>query len=108
MDAAQHLQVYDVDTIYSWTPREFKNFIKGARLRKIDEFELSAANALFTASAQNTRKKKLTLKDIYDAEKARKEIETDGKKVEPLNLDRYRRAQAAMKAYRPQGMQKGG
>lgn len=108
VDAAHHLQVYDPGIIYSWSPKEFKNFIKGAQLRKIDEFEMSAANALFTASAQNTKKKKLSLKDIYDAEKARKEIESGGAKPKSFNLDNHRKAMASMKTYSPQAMKKGG
>lgn len=76
MDAAQYLSVYDADLIFSWTPREFKNFVKGARLREIDMYELNAANALFTAKAQNSRRK-VSLKDLYDGDKVRKQLLTD-------------------------------
>lgn len=109
VDAAYYLEVYDTSAIYSWTPREFKNFIKGAQLRKIDAFELAAVQAMFTANASNA--KRLKLKDLYDAEKARRDLEKGGKAKEaPLDLTRYRKAQDAMKAYRPQksNLEKGG
>lgn len=90
--------VYDTDVIYSWTPREFRNFIKGAQLRTIDSYELSAVAAIFNAKVKS--KKRVSLKDIYDAEKARKELNTPAKS-EGLNLERYKKAKAAMKNYKP-------
>ena len=108
MDASHFLGVYDTEQIYSWSPREFKNFIKGARLRQIDGYELSAANALFIAKAQNG-KKRTGLKDLYDADKARKQIDSvEGKKEDALDLTRYRKAQEAMKAWKANPIQKGG
>lgn len=108
MDAAHFLQVYDTDLIYSWTPREFKNFIKGAQLRQVDAFELSAVSAIFNAKVKNA-KTRIKLKDIYNSEAARKEIESDGKAQAPtLNLDRYRKAQEAMKNFRAMALEKGG
>lgn len=98
-----------MDLIYSWTPREFKNFIKGAQLRRIDALEMLAVQAMFSANAANARR--LKLKDLYDAEKARRNLENGLNETKPaLDLDRYRKAQAAMKAYRPQNsnMKKGG
>ncbi|KAA0956628.1 hypothetical protein FQ085_11585 [Planococcus sp. ANT_H30] len=107
IDAAYHLQVYDADVIFSWSPREFKNFVKGAQLRRIDEFEMSAVQAMFGAKANNA--KRLKLKDLYDSDKARKDLEGgNNAKGETLNLERYRKAQAAMKSYRPQQLEKGG
>lgn len=101
--------MYDVDIIYSWTPREFKNFIKGARLRQIDEHERDSISALFNAVAQNSKKKNLKPKDIFDSEKARKQIDSVESVKEPEKyLGRYHAAQAAMKAYRPQKGSKGG
>lgn len=104
MDAAHYLGVYDLDVIYSWTPRQFHNLVKGSHLRKVDDYELAAAGALFTAKASNS-KKKIKQKDIFDADKARKKIENHkigkGKADEAsnLNLERYRKAQEAMKQY---------
>lgn len=107
MDAARYLHVYDIDAIYSWTPRQFKNFIKGAQLSETDVWEREAANALFTAKASNS-KKKVGVKDLYDAEKARKQIlSVEGEKAPSKHLGRYHAAQAAMKAYRPQNSAKG-
>lgn len=110
VDAAHLLNVYDIDLIYSWTPREFKNFIKGAQLRTIDEYEKSAAAAMFSAKASNSRKR-LKLKDIYDADKIRKALNnpSHGKKVSSgLSLDRYRRAKESMQGYSPNMEKKGG
>lgn len=108
IDAAHYLQVYDPYLILSWTPREFKNFIKGARLRQIDGYEQSAANALFTAKAQNS-KKRIGLKDLYDSENARKEMNSaSGIKKEPRDLTLYRRAMGALNANKTQSLQKGG
>lgn len=90
--------MYDTDLIYSWTPREFRNFTKGAQLRTIDSYELSAIQAIFNAKVKS--KKRVKLKDIYDAEKARKDLISPAKPVE-LNLERYKKAQAAMRSYKP-------
>ncbi|MDX1807678.1 MAG: hypothetical protein R3267_11695 [Paenisporosarcina sp.] len=93
------LEIYDTEVIYSWTPREFKNFIKGVQLRKIDLYELSAISAIFNAKVKS--KKSVKLKDIYDAEKARKEIIKGVTKESGLHLDRYLKAKEAMKNYKP-------
>lgn len=106
VDAANYLQVYDVDLIYSWTPREFKNFVKGAQLRKVYEHELSAANALFIAKTKN--KKKLNLKDLYDGDKVRKEIDKGTSRKEPLHMDRFHKAQQALKEMAKKSQKKGG
>lgn len=90
--------MYDTDLIYSWTPREFRNFTKGAQLRTIDAYEMSAITAIFHAKVKS--KKRIKLKDIYDAEKARKDLVSPAKPVE-LNLERYKKAQAAMRSYKP-------
>lgn len=82
--------------------------MKGARLREIDKYELHAANALFTAKAQNS-KKKVTLKDLYDGDKVRKEILNDeGKTKKAFDPTLHRRAMKALKKYRPKAIQKGG
>lgn len=93
--------VYDLELMYSWTPREFKNFITGAQLRKIDAYELSAASAIFNAKVKG--KKRIKLKDVYDSEKARQEVyKGENSKKEPINLERYHKAKQAMKAYKPE------
>lgn len=62
---------------------------------------MCAAQAFFTASANNSKKRKLKIKDIFDADKARKEVDSIDKVKEPrLHLDRYRKAQQAMKNYK--------
>lgn len=70
-------------------------------MKTIDDYELSAANAMFTAKASNS-KKRLKLKDLYDADKIRKFI--DNPKTEKrteLSLERYKKAKEAMKGYSP-------
>lgn len=107
VDAAYYLQVYDADTIFSWTPKEFKNFIKGAQLRQIDDYELSAYQALYIEMAHRSKRPKI--KDLYDAKKARERLEGGGsEKKAPRDLTRFRNALAAMKNYRPQVTEKGG
>ena len=108
IDAAHYLQVYDTEIIYSWTPREFRNFIKGARLQDIDEIEKIAISAIFVSKAKN--KKRINgVKDIYDAEKARKEMLKGTTKAEPLYLERHKKASKAMETYNPIAFeQKGG
>ncbi|ANU28459.1 hypothetical protein [Planococcus versutus] len=108
IDAARFLNVYDIDLIYSWTPREFNNFIKGAQLRETDQWEREAANALFTAKASNS-KKKVSIKDLYDANSARKKILAPKNKKETVrHLGRFHAAQKAMRNFRPQNIEKGG
>lgn len=70
-------------------------------MKTIDDYELSAANAMFTAKASNS-KKRLKLKDLYDADKIRKSIDNPKteKKTE-LSLERYKKAKEAMKGYSP-------
>ncbi len=94
--------MFDIDLIYSWTPRQFRNFVKGAQLKTVDEYELAAASALFTAKATNSRRK-IKLKDLYDSEKVRKSINNPQKKNSHsgFSLERYRKAKEAMKSYSP-------
>lgn len=106
MDAAHYLGVYDLETIYSWTPRQFNNLIKGARLREVDEIERSAMAAMFNARAANG---KVTVKKLFDAEKARRQVlSVDNKKQEAVNLDRYYAMKKAKGYDRPQNSKKGG
>lgn len=90
-----------MDLIYSWTPRQFRNLVKGSLLRTIDSYELAAATALFTAKASNARKR-IKLSDVYDSEKARKSLNNPtGKKSDSFSIERYRKAKEAMKGYSP-------
>ena len=109
VDSARYLQVYDVDLIHSWTPTEFRNFVKGARLREIDNHERDSFSAIFNAVAQNTRKRNLKPKDIFDADKQRKVVESDGKKqAESIDLTRYKKMLAAKEERRLKSVKKGG
>lgn len=109
MDAAQYLQIYDTNIIYSWTPREWKNFLKGAKLRNVDEQELLATGALFNVKAKGL-KGSVSVKKIFDAEKSRKAIVNEESKKEKtvVHLDRWKKAQEAMKSYGAMSIEKGG
>ena len=65
--------VYDIELIYSWTPREFRNLLRGAQLRDVDGREKDARLAMAIGYAQNAGKKARE-KRIYDAKKARRLI----------------------------------
>ncbi|AND42726.1 hypothetical protein A361_07940 [Cytobacillus oceanisediminis 2691] len=100
------MQVYDTELILSWTPREFQNFIKGAQLRIVDQYEGMAKQAMFNRYAQNSKRAKE--KKMFDAQTARKRVMNGTgnwkESREPkINTDRYRAAQKAMKAYRMKG-----
>lgn len=70
---------------------------------------MNAYNALFTAKAQNSGRKRIGIKDLFDADKARKQSNAaSGVKKDEPDLTRFRKAQQAMKAYYTKNMQKGG
>ncbi|WP_164670968.1 hypothetical protein [Virgibacillus doumboii] len=99
-DAAHYLQVYDIDLIYSWTPREFKTLVKGAQHREIDEFERMARNAMFNRYANNN--KHAREKKMFDADKARKRLDQGDKGYKDskvIDFTRYRKAKKAMQQY---------
>lgn len=74
-DAARWMGVYDNDLIMSWTPNEYKRKLKAAKLREIDEIERMTINAMFHRYAQNAKKVKPS--QMFDAKKARAELERD-------------------------------
>lgn len=87
--------VYDNDLIMSWTPNEYKRKLKAAKLREIDEIERMTINAMFHRYANNTKKVKPS--QMFDAQKARAELErdvtgngfknqVDAKKLNDLNI----------------------
>lgn len=77
-------------------------------MRKISEYEMAAVSAMFNAKVKS-KKRSIKLKDIYDADKARKELLSSEKTVDnSLNLERYRQAKKAMKGYQPSMQKKGG
>lgn len=99
-DAAHYLHVYDTDLIMSWTPREFRNFVKGAQLRIVDTYEQMAKQAMFNRYAQNA--KRANEKKMFDAALARKRVMSgdDGyKDSRKIDLTRYRAAKRAMANY---------
>ncbi|MBD1223295.1 hypothetical protein MST22_17350 [Virgibacillus halodenitrificans] len=108
-DAAHYLQVYDIDLIYSWTPREYRLLVKGAQHREIDEYERMARSAMFNRYASNAKHAKE--KKMFDADKARKRLDAGDKKYKDskvINLQRYRKAKKAMELYLANQSKKGG
>jgi len=102
VDTAHYLQVYDLDLIYSWTPREFKNFIKGAQHKEIDDLERLAMGAMMTANASNG--KRVTMKKLFDAKKARERLNKGSNawkesRKPSVSVERHRRAKEAMNVY---------
>lgn len=97
-DCAQFLQVYDLDLIYSWTPREFKNFMDGAQLRRVDEHEGMALQAMMQRYANNAKRAKV--KDMFDADKARKIVLNGGQAEKGYDLTLYRKAKKAMQNWK--------
>lgn len=65
------MRVTDIKTIMSWDWNEYEALIQGATMRQIDELERAAQVALFNRFAQH-KKGRLKIKQIFDAEKARK------------------------------------
>ncbi|AYC28727.1 hypothetical protein [Paenisporosarcina cavernae] len=92
-------EIYDTEVIYSWTPREFKNFVKGYQLRKIDNYESLAIQVIFQAKVKG--KKRISLKDVFDADKAKKELGKKTSSSSKLHVERYMKAKKAMKKYKP-------
>lgn len=105
MNCARLLGVYDSHLIYSWTPREYGNRIKGAQLARVDETALRIDMALLNASAQRA-KRMPKAKKVYDAEKIRKQI-LNGHAEKPKDFTLFNKAKEAInnfnfaEAYRP-------
>lgn len=75
-------------------------------MRTVDELERMAKQAMFNRYAQNA--KRATEKKMFDAAVARKRLLSDSEdwkdsRDPKVNVDRYRKAQAAMKAYTMKG-----
>jgi protein tyrosine/serine phosphatase len=104
VDASRFLGVYDIELIYSWTPREYKNFIKGAKHREIDTLENEAISALFHRKASS--EKRITLKKLFDADKAHKRLENNDNNYKDsrdvaVKQKQYKRMKQALKGYAP-------
>jgi hypothetical protein len=88
----------------SWTPKEYKLFLKGAKHRQIDRIEEMSYLALFTAKASNSNR--MSAKKLYNADKERKRIDkpeiVEEEKQRMVNLNE------AFKGFTPQFRKKGG
>lgn len=99
-NAAEYLGVHDVDLIMSWTPNEYKAFLKGAQMKMVSDYENLAIQAMYIRKADNEKRLKLT--DLFDADKARKRIlegDKDWKESKKMDTTLYKKAQADMKAW---------
>jgi hypothetical protein len=59
--------------ILSWTPNEYRDFLRGAQHRQADQREDMALSALFNRYAQNA--KQARLKRMFDADMAHRRID---------------------------------
>ncbi|MGG3625535.1 hypothetical protein ABES25_18510 [Bacillus gobiensis] len=97
------MQVYDTELILSWTPNEYRAFLRGAKHREADQIEMLTKAAMFNRYAQNA--KQASERKMFDSERAHKRIERDMKNWkevrEPVvSLKRFRKAKASLKEYR--------
>lgn len=111
VNSSHYLEVYDTNLIYSWTPREYKNFVKGAQHREIDRYEQMAKGAMMNRYANNA--KSVKEKKMFDADKARKRLNSDSKEWKDsrdsvMDLTRYKKAREALNDYKPTFKSKGG
>ncbi|KIL46154.1 hypothetical protein [Jeotgalibacillus campisalis] len=100
---ARYLGVYDEDVIGAWTMSEYKAKLKGAHMREIDQLENMSKGAMMNAIAAN--KKGTTAKKLFDAQKARRELEKGSLQYQrqevkaPIDKSRYNRMKKAMSSY---------
>lgn len=103
VDSARYLQVYDVDLILSWTPKQFGLLLKGAKHKQIDDLEMMSYQAMMTAKASNA--KRMTAKKLFDAKKAHQKVD------KPSLLEREKehivKMNEAFKGFTPQFTPKG-
>lgn len=76
--------------IYSWTPKQYLNRIKGARLRLIDENERAITTAILSGSVARSQSK-VSVKSVYNAEKLRKEVR-EGTVKKKKSLEHFNKA----------------
>ena len=77
-----------MELIYSWTPREYRNFLQGAQLARIDGFERQVQSAWIAGvvSKPKRSRKENPPKKYFDAEKARREV-LEGTNNTQMKLD---------------------
>lgn len=96
--------------IYSWTPKEYRNFLQGSQLAKIDDFERQVQSAWVAGivSKQKKSRKEPPAKKYFDAEKARKEIlsGTDNKQQVKLDFTLYDQMREELKTFNWQLVEK--
>lgn len=59
----------------SWTPSEFRAFLRGAKHRQVDGYELAATSAMFNRYAQNS--KRANIRKMFNAEQAHHRIDQE-------------------------------
>lgn len=99
------MEVHDPDLILSWTPREYRNFIKGAQLKKIDQFDLMAKTAMANRYAQHA--KRASARKIFNADQARRNLEI-GIKGTDKNVERMIALNKKFQGFKPKFRPKGG
>ncbi|MEN2765837.1 hypothetical protein [Ornithinibacillus xuwenensis] len=97
-DSARYLGVFDTDLILSWTPKEYRAFLKGAQYRQIDDYEYMAKSAMAIGYASRAKRPKE--KRIFDAKRMRKKLET-GQDYDLEQMKRSSRLNKALKGFEP-------
>ena len=100
MDSAHYLEVYDIELIESWTPKEFRLLVKGSQLRNIDKYEYMAKSAMAYAYANNGGKKAKE-KKIFDAEKQRKLLDESYRTKVQKKKERLLKMNEVFKGFNP-------
>lgn len=98
------MNIYDIDLIMSWTPRQYLLLLKGARHRNVDELERMSYLALMTAKASNS--KRINAKKLFNADKERSRI--DNPEIKQEEKQRMVNLNEAFKGFTPQFRKKGG
>jgi hypothetical protein len=98
------MNIYDIDLIMSWTPRQYLLLLKGARHRNVDELERMSYLALMTAKASG--EKRVNAKKLFNADKERSRI--DNPEIKQEEKKRMVHLNEAFKGFTPQFRKKGG
>jgi hypothetical protein len=98
------MNIYDIDLIMSWTPKQYLLLLKGAKHRNVDELERISISAIWSARASN--EKRISAKKLFNADKERSRI--DNPEIKQEEKQRMIHLNEAFKGFTPQFRKKGG
>ncbi|RSL28701.1 hypothetical protein D7Z54_35230, partial [Salibacterium salarium] len=55
-NAARYMGVFDIELVYSWTPREYELLMKGVHHQEIDRYDFMAQSALAREAAHRAKR----------------------------------------------------